>query len=570
MTHLVTRIRVYYLIGLAMIIGVGFWAAYKADHWIRMESGGSTPDFWSQYQTFMIPGILVGLMAGWVMSWAVRREVSGMLERLMDAFGSLQRGRPQPMRTQAGTKEEKVLAECFNHALSMVQQAQEQQFKNAMTDSLTGLMNRAGLKKQLDNDVQDESVALLFIDLDDFKRVNDVFGHEIGDETLKVTARRIQDSIRSSGVGRVADRVARIGGDEFVILLNPEPAPEYVNQISQRVIDAICQPIALDGREIFVGASIGLASGCTQSEMDTVINRADMAMYQAKAGGKRTFVRFDESMEKDIQRMAEVERCLRHAIQQNELTVLYQALVRPEGRIGGFEALVRWKSAELGPVSPAEFIPVAEAYGMIEDIDLWIARQAMRGIRMRMDAWGEGAFVSINASGMHFLSMEFADQLISIAQQEDIDPYWVHIEITETAILQDMKAAKAAVQRLREAGFRIYLDDFGTGYSSLSHLSRFPLDGLKVDVSFVRDIPTSAGACNLARGIIDLAHNLDLGVVCEGVETPEQAEFLTMAEADLLQGWYFGSAQPLPSSLSAKAAVPTFASGSVEAVQQPA
>lgn len=278
MTHWVTRIRVYYWIGLAMIIGVGFWAAHKADHWIRMESGGSTPDFWNQYQTFMIPGILVGLMAGWVMSWAVRREVSGMLERLMDAFGSLQRGSPQPMRTQAGTKEEKVLAECFNHALSMVQHAQEQQFKNAMTDSLTGLINRAGLKKQLDNEVQEESVALLFIDL----------------------------------------------------------------------------------------------------------------------------------------------------------------------------------------------------------------------------------------------------------------------------------------------------DDFGTGYSSLSHLSRFPLDGLKVDVSFVRDIPTSAGACNLARGIIDLAHNLDLDVVCEGVQTPEQAEFLTMAEADLLQGWYFGSAQPLPSSLSAKAAVPTFASGSVEAVQQPA
>lgn len=207
---------------------------------------------------------------------------------------------------------------------------------------------------------------------------------------------------------------------------------------------------------------------------------------------------------------------------------------------------------------------------MIEDIDLWIARQAMRGIRMRMDAWGEGAFVSINALGMHFLSMEFADQLIAIAQQEDIDPYWVHIEITETAILQDMNAAKAAVQRLREAGFRIYLDDFGTGYSSLSHLSRFPLDGLKVDVSFVRDIPVSAGACNLARGIIDLAHNLDLDVVCEGGETPEQAEFLIMAEADLLQGWYSGNAQSLPSNLSAKAAVPAFASGSVEAVQQPA
>ena len=162
-------------------------------------------------------------------------------------------------------------------------------------------------------------MALLFIDLDDFKRVNDVFGHEIGDKTLKVTARRIQDSIRSSGVGRVADRVARIGGDEFVILLTPEPAPEHVNRISQRVIDAICQPIALEGREIYIGASIGLASGCTQIEMDTVINRADMAMYQAKASGKRTFVRFDESMEKDIQRMAEVERCLRQAIQQQRI-----------------------------------------------------------------------------------------------------------------------------------------------------------------------------------------------------------------------------------------------------------
>lgn len=251
--------------------------------------------------------------------------------------------------------------------------------------------------------------------------------------------------------------------------------------------------------------------------------------------------------------MSQVERYLRHAIERNELHLVYQPVVHPNGSIAGFEALVRWVNDELGSVSPTEFIPLAEAQGIIDSLDLWIAEKAMRELYEASFSWDRLPFVSINVSGTHFGSQSFVDRLLALAARENYDTGLVQIEITETAIMTDVENARLGVERLRAAGFKVFLDDFGTGYSSLSHLAEFPLDGIKLDVSFVRDVPAIPKACKLTQGVIDLAHTLDLKVVAVGVEKGAQRTFLTDAGSDLLQGFYFGHGETLPDVLNVSA-----------------
>ena len=488
--------------------------------------------------------------------WLMRRQIYKPIERLLAAFEVLRKGGMARMDDQRGTAEEQLIARHFNETVNMVEIAQARQMKSALTDSLTGLPNRAALIKRLETYSKDASAALLFIDLDDFKRVNDVFGHTIGDETLRIAAARIGERVRFLEGHRSTDMVARIGGDEFVVLLSPQPQQSVIDLISERIIQGICEVIHIENREIFIGASIGQAvSDQARSFGDQLLKRGDMAMYVAKESGKRSFAAFNESLEKDAERMNQVEAHLRHAIERNELHLVYQPIVHCDGMIAGFETLVRWVSAELGSVSPAEFIPIAEAYGMIEELDLWIAEKAMREIYAASLGWDRLPFVSINVSGTHFVSQRFVDKLLALAERENYDTGLIHIEITETAILTDKDNARYGVERLREAGFKVYLDDFGTGFSSLSHLADFPLDGIKIDVSFVRDIPALPSACKLTQGVIALAHSLDLEVVAEGVERGVQRTFLTENGSDLLQGFYFGKGEALPDSLSAPISV---------------
>ena len=476
------------------------------------------------------------------------REIGRPYDRLAAAFSGLGKGKRIRLRNDEGPTESRRLSDRFNFMADELEEANNQVREIAFTDPVTRLPNRSAVMERLSQILEQQAkAALLFVDLDDFKRVNDVFGHDVGDETLRQVSRRIESEVRTNGVGRQHDLVARLGGDEFVVILMPPPPEETLSAISSRVIQSVCQVIEIENRDIYVGASVGIAIADDQdSHPDTLLRHADMAMYQAKNAGKGQAIHFDQNMQVDANRMGVVERHLRHAIELGELRVEYQPILHAFGSVAGYEALVRWNNSLLGEVSPGEFIPVAEAYGMIGEIDLWIAETAIKAIAKFENDDGSPPFLSLNMSGQHFVNDDYTIRLLEIIQEQQIDPERLHIEITETALLRDEEKALDIVERLRDAGLMIYLDDFGTGFSSLSHLANFQLDGIKIDVSFVRGIPHDLGKTNLSAGLISLAHSLDLEVVAEGVEEQVQADFLGSLGCDYLQGWLFGKAAPLP------------------------
>ncbi|QGG79391.1 EAL domain-containing protein [Litorivicinus lipolyticus] len=477
------------------------------------------------------------------------REISRPYRRLEAAFDSLGSGRRVRLRTTEGPAEARRLSDRFNHMAGALETANDKVRELAFTDGVTGLPNRAAVMERLERLLSDQSeAALLFVDLDDFKRVNDVFGHEVGDITLSAVADRLRGILRqNTRGGRPMDMVARLGGDEFVVLITPPPSASDLGAIADRLIKSVCAVIEIENRDIFVGASVGIAIAPHQgTRADTLLRHADMAMYEAKSHGKRQYSVFDKGLETDVRRMALVETHLRTAVENGELRVEYQPIMDGSLRRAGYEALVRWTSPTLGPISPGEFIPVAEAYGMIEAIDLWIAQTAINEMASYVDEAGFAPFLSLNMSGHHFVAGTFTKELLGVVAESGIEPSRLHVEITEAAILQDESIALGIVRHIRGAGVKVFLDDFGTGYSSLSHLANFDLDGIKIDVSFVRGIPDNPGSVSLTAGLIALAHNLELEVVAEGVEMPVQAEFLLGEGCDYLQGWLYAKAAPLP------------------------
>ena len=484
------------------------------------------------------------------------REIGRPYDRLAAAFSGLGKGRRVRLRTNEGPTESRRLADRFNAMASDLEKANRQVREIAFTDPVTRLPNRTAVMERLTEllDSKDPA-ALLFVDLDDFKRVNDVFGHDVGDETLRCVANRICSEVRAKSEGRPKDLVARLGGDEFVVLLTPTPPEDVLNRISERVINSVCQVIEIENRDIYVGASVGIAIASDQgSEADELLRHADMAMYQAKNAGKGQAIRFDSNMQVDADRMGVIERHLRNAIAKEELRVEYQPIHDALYQVVGYEALVRWSNPILGQVSPGEFIPVAEAYGMIGDIDLWIAKTSLHALNDFHTSEGQTPFLSLNMSGQHFVNDDYTIAMLECLAASGFDPRKLHVEITETALLRDEEKALDIVERIRGAGVQVYLDDFGTGFSSLSHLANFQLDGIKIDVSFVRGIPHDDGKTNLTAGIISLARSLDLEVVAEGVEQQVQADFLSSLGCDYLQGWLFGKAAPLPKKVESKIA----------------
>lgn len=510
---------------------------------------------WDDLASRLVDGLTRGATVALVLAGIalvfLSREISRPYQRLEAAFHGLGRGRRVRLKTAEGPAEARRLSDRFNQMADELERVNTQVRNLAFTDSVTSLPNRAAVMERLNTLLAlDAEAALLFIDLDDFKRVNDVFGHDVGDETLITVAQRIQNVVRtgSRAENEEGDMVARLGGDEFVVLLTPPPERDVLMSISDRLIESVCQVIEIGNRDIYVGASVGIAIAPDQgSRADTLLRHADMAMYQAKSSGKRTTASFSREMEVDANRMALVESELRGALTRDELYVVYQPIMS-EGQVGGYEALVRWDHPELGSVSPGEFIPVAEAYGIIDELDLWIAKTSIISI---MKYWERNptapkAFLSLNLSGQHFVSDGFVEGFLELVNLSGIDPYYLHVEITETALLRDEHKATHIINRLRDCGIRVFLDDFGTGYSSLSHLSQFSLDGLKIDVSFVKGIPENGESMSVTIGLIGLAHNLGLEVVAEGVEDAVQADFLSVHGCDYLQGYYFGKGVSLP------------------------
>jgi diguanylate cyclase (GGDEF)-like protein len=410
----------------------------------------------------------------------------------------------------------------------------------AYHDSLTGLGNRLHFKERLEIEVQQARrrkgrIGIIFFDLDHFKRINDTLGHSVGDQLLQGVADRIVEALsESEGLARGGEPIkdmliSRVGGDEFTLMLSHMQDPTALAAVARRILDAMSEPFVLEGHEIVVGASAGLAAWPENGDdAETVLRNADSAMYHAKSSGRNTYKYYEESMNAAAMYRLNIETRLRHAIDNDEVDVFYQPRVEiASGRVVGFEALARWHDSELGSVSPGEFIPIAEKTGLIAPLGRYILRTACR----QAAEWesSEAAFdgrISVNVSARQFKLVDVAREVAEALADSRVNPLRLEIEVTESVILHDADRVVETLHSIREMGVRIALDDFGTGYSSLSYLRRLPVDVLKIDMSFIRGIARSHEDAALARAIIAMADALGLSVVAEGVETLEQRTLL--------------------------------------------
>jgi diguanylate cyclase (GGDEF)-like protein len=424
----------------------------------------------------------------------------------------------------------------------------------AYSDSLTGLSNRLAFREALDARLRavqgaGRQLALLFADIDDFKRINDTLGHEAGDDVLLQVASRIDRTARS--VPGASTLVARFGGDEFVILLEAAEGAAggavraLAGHLAEALVRDLGQPLLLQGRQVFMGCSIGVALFPDDADSaSTLMKNGDIAMYQAKVAGKNCHRFYSRTMDQAVERRMRMEHDLRGAWERGELSLAYQPIFRTRDRVlVGAEALLRWQHPEDGAVAPAVFIDVAEQSGLIEVIGPEVLRAACR----EAAAWstpqgaGEPPFVSVNVSARQLRSGELVRQVDEALHAAALAPARLHVELTETALISDEANAAALLARLRQAGVRVWLDDFGTGYSSLSHLRRVQVDGLKIDRSFITDLLRDPDDLALTSAIIAMAHSMGITVVAEGVEKQGQFELLRERDCDLVQGYWLGT-----------------------------
>ena len=429
--------------------------------------------------------------------------------------------------------------------ISKHKQDEEKIRYQANFDALTGLPNRSLLTDRLTQAIlsanrENWKLALLFIDLDQFKVVNDTFGHVVGDELLQLVAERIRDCVRE------ADTVARFGGDEFVVLMQDVTDLEAPALVASKVISAVTGAFSLYQREIYIGASIGITVYPDDANTpDALLRNADMAMYQAKEQGRNNYQFFTPSMQRQTIERQQMEQDLRQALQRNELELFYQPVIDAETkRVCSLEALLRWNHAKKGRVPPDLFIPLAEDCGLIGPIGEWVVSQACAQLSQWHRYGYDQLSVAVNLSSrQRELGLETA-YLKRVLEENNLKGESVILEITESLLMRDTEESVKWLSEFKELGVKLSVDDFGTGYSSLSYLKRFPVDALKIDRSFVSDLPQDSDSASLVRTIIGMAKSLNLGLVAEGVETEQQAAFLTAEGCHVLQGYYY--AEPLP------------------------
>jgi diguanylate cyclase (GGDEF)-like protein len=411
---------------------------------------------------------------------------------------------------------------------------------SAEHDFLTGLPNRMLLNDRVGQAIalatrHMKKVAVLFLDLDGFKHINDSLGHPIGDKLLQSIAKRLVDSIRGS------DSVSRQGGDEFVVLLLDLDQAEDAVVTARRLLQAVAQPHSIDQHDLHVTASIGVSVYPDDGlDADTLIKNADTAMYQAKENGRRSFQFFKPAMNVRAVERQFIEEGLQRALERQEFVLHYQPKVNlMTGAITGAEALIRWTHPTRGPISPAQFIPVAEDCGLILPIGAWVLREACEQARAWTDAGLPVTSVAVNVSAMQFRDKNFLDHLFVILGKTGLDPSSLELELTESVLMKHAASTTTILQTLRESGIRVAVDDFGTGYSSLSYLRKFSVDAVKIDQSFVRQISVAGEDTTIVKAVIGMARGLKLRVIAEGVETLEELVFLRAYRCDEAQGYYF-------------------------------
>ena len=413
----------------------------------------------------------------------------------------------------------------------------------AYHDELTTLPNRSLFSKLLGQSINlanryKRQLAVLFIDLDGFKYVNDTLGHEAGDQLLREVAARLKACLRDS------DTVARLGGDEFVALLPEIDEEEYIAAVAQKLLSAIARPFVLSSQQFRITGSIGISLFPRDGvDEQSLTKNADIAMYQAKAEGKNNYQHYSDKLSTQSLQRLNLESSLRNALERNEFQLCYQCKRESgSGRITGMEALLRWQSTELGTVAPLHFIPIAEEIGLTVPIGRWVLKTACQ----QNIAWQKQGLprlsMSVNLTARQFSDDALIDDLKSILADTGMDPHLLELEITENLLMRDIKKSLHRLTALRDMGIRIAIDDFGIGYGSLATLRQFPLDTIKIDRSLIRDFASVPENKNLAKAIIEMGKTLSLNVVAQGVETEEQADFLRNNACREIQGFYFSEA----------------------------
>jgi len=415
----------------------------------------------------------------------------------------------------------------------------------AHNDHLTGLPNRMQFIERLEYAMADAArnerlVGIVFLDLDRFKYINDSLGHQAGDMLLQEVA------VRLSGAVRRGDTVARFSGDEFALVLADMGHVDDATHVAQKILDVFKQPFRLSGRELFVSASLGITLyPFDDRDAPGLLRNADVAMYRAKESGRNSYQFYAAEMTEKATERLSLENDLRSALDRGELLLHYQPIADcKSGRLLGMEALLRWNHSSRGMISPLQFIPLAEETGLIVPIGEWVLRTACQQCKTWHKLGYPSLYVAVNISARQFHRQDLAASIHNILQSCGLHPSSLTLELTESLIMQQADAAIAALRELKAMDMRLSVDDFGTGYSSLSYLKRFPIDTLKIDKSFVRDIPGDADDAAIAGAVITMAHSLGLKVVAEGVETAEQLQFLREHNCDTMQGYYFN--RPLP------------------------
>ena len=413
-------------------------------------------------------------------------------------------------------------------------------------DPLTGLPNRLLLSDRVAQALAQahrlqSRVALMFLDLDRFKTINDSLGHTVGDALLKEVVERLKSCVRES------DTISRQGGDEFLVLLTDVRDGDAISRVAEKIHQRMTQPFVIGTQALSTSFSIGIASYPEDGDdFDTLLKKADTAMYHAKEAGRNSHRFFTEQMNRQVVEHLALENNLRRALENNEFVLHYQPqLDLSEGRVVGVEALIRWNSPE-GLISPARFIPVAESSGLIVPIGTWVLNEACRQARAWQEAGLPPLVMAVNLSAEQFKRPELVNTVINALVLSDLDTHWLELELTESILIQDAETTLATVRRLKTLGVKLSVDDFGTGYSSLAYLKRFAVDKLKIDQSFVRDLETDPDDAAIVRAIIQMAHSLKLKTIAEGVENEELANLLRMFHCDEIQGYWY--ARPMPAA----------------------
>lgn len=481
-------------------------------------------------------------------AWYAQRTLVKPIRQLAEAAHAIGVGNYDAERLSSDRKDEVgELVRAFSSMNDSIARHDRDVRRMAYTDALTGLTNRLAFRESLDHRLMmlrgaGRQLALLFADIDDFKRVNDTLGHEAGDDVLVQFANRIRDAVER--MGGDDSLLARFGGDEFVILIQNGDVRAAATQLAEALVKELGQPLVVEGRQVFLGTSIGItlfpedASGAT-----SLMKNGDIAMYQAKVAGKNCYRFYSRAMDQAVERRVHMEQELRGAWERGELSLVYQPIYRlMDHRIVGAEALLRWQHPEMGAVAPSVFIDVAEQSGLIETIGPRVLRAACAAAAQ----WSahsdseEAPFVAVNVSPRQLRSGDLPEEVASSLRDTGLPASRLHLELTETAVIGDEAHASALLAKLHRTGVKVWLDDFGTGFSGLSHLRRVPVDGVKIDRSFIADMQRDPDDLALTTAIIAMAHSLGITVVAEGVEKEAQFDILRDRGCDLAQGYWLG------------------------------